>query len=91
MKKIFVSLTVLMLLVGCNDPFDDAMRKGKDALHDKDFETAVKYFERAIIESPHDKDALVLLKAARDAVANKSGSHQEPGFPSLKKHNNDQN
>ncbi|RJE91211.1 hypothetical protein D3P07_03875 [Paenibacillus sp. 1011MAR3C5] len=69
--KILKTLIILsILLSACSkpDPFENSMRKGKDALIAKNYEEAVRMFEIALIESPQEENAKILLNQSQDGL-----------------------
>jgi tetratricopeptide (TPR) repeat protein len=64
----FAIFITLIFIVGCSTPYEDSMRKGKDALKLGEYELAASQFEDALIESPRDEDAKILLLKAKEEL-----------------------
>ncbi|ODB56925.1 hypothetical protein A7311_00955 [Paenibacillus polymyxa] len=67
MKPIITIIMLALLLSGCFDSsFDTYMRKGKDALINNDYNKAIENIDNALIEEPTNKDAIALMKKAKE-------------------------
>lgn len=66
MKKMLWSAAALFFLAGCsNELYEEAMKKGKLALADADFDKARSSFELALEEEPDDPDASRMAEQLR--------------------------
>ncbi|URJ42209.3 hypothetical protein [Paenibacillus polymyxa] len=67
MKPIITVIISALLLSGCfYSSFDTYMRKGKDALINANYNEAIKNLDNALIEEPTNKDAIALMKKAKE-------------------------
>ncbi|QYK61794.1 hypothetical protein [Paenibacillus sp. S25] len=67
MKPIITVIITALLLSGCFDSsFDTYMRKGKDALINNNYDEAIENLDNALIEEPTNKDAIALMKMAKE-------------------------
>lgn len=62
---LIVIISFVLVVTACGSPYESAMRKGKDAIHDENYEKAITQFEIALIEEPRDEDAKILLSTAK--------------------------
>ncbi|WP_414126650.1 hypothetical protein [Paenibacillus sp. S29] len=76
MKPIITVIMAALLLSGCFDSsFDTYMRKSKDALINNDYNEAIENLDNALIEEPTNKDAIALMKKAKEKKE-KSENHK---------------
>lgn len=71
---IFMIFVFIITACSKGDPYEVSMRAGKDALIAEDYEKAISQFELALIESPQDKDAKILLDQAKSNMIKKQTS-----------------
>ncbi|WP_342426527.1 hypothetical protein [Paenibacillus sp. FSL L8-0158] len=71
MKVLIVLLFIVALLSGCfSSSFENHMREGKNQLLANNYDEAIKSFDTALIEEPNNKDAIALMKRAKEEKAN---------------------
>ncbi|SPY16081.1 Uncharacterised protein [Paenibacillus polymyxa] len=81
MRALVILLFTVTLLSGCfNNSFENHMRKGKDDLLANNYDEAIKSFDTALIEEPNNKDAIALMKRAREEKADEDNKRKIEEF-----------
>ncbi|SEI74674.1 hypothetical protein [Paenibacillus polymyxa] len=81
MRALVILLFTVTLLSGCfNNSFENHMRKGKDDLLANNYDEAIKSFDTALIEEPNNKDAIALMKRAKEEKADEDNKRKIEEF-----------